>query len=280
MKKKSYLKCAAVFTLASLFLTACGGGNDYSSYASAYNKVTANGGMDADIAVTLNMDGTTTKSSGNFKLDTSDGNNILYYEMTVDGSKITQFSDGEYLYTDANGQKTKYALNTKPSASSNKDKTEQKDADTGTGFNTEAFLSEFSSFLEAGKIKELGLLSPIDNAAVTKVSEKDGVYTLEFSDNLVKKYLNLMIENETQSSDGATLQIDEMKDFTYKATVKKDVVTGVEYSGTIVVNVPGSLMASGSDASYDMDFTIKVTFVNPGDAVSVTIPSTDDYQEL
>lgn len=281
MRKKNYFKCAAVLTLAGLLLTACGGGDAYTSYASAYNKVTANGGMDANIDVSLNMDGTTTKSSGNFKLDTSDGNNILYYEMNVDGSTITQFSDGNYIYTESGGNKTKYSMKSKPAASSDKEKAGQKDADTDSaGFNKEAFMSEFSSFLEAGKIKELGLLSPVDKAAVTKTSEKDGVYTLEFSDSLVKKYLNLMIENETQSSGGDTLKIDEMKNFTYKATVSKDIVTKVEYSGTIVVNVPASLMASGKDESFDMDFTIKVSFVNPGEAVSVSIPSTDDYQEL
>lgn len=274
--KKNYVKCAAVITLTSLLLAACGG-DAYSSYAAAYNKVSENGGMDADIDMTVKMDGTTTKSSGNFKLDTSDNNNILYYEMKVDGSAVTQFSDGKYLYTDSNGDKTKYALDSKPSAA-NKDKSDQKEA--ASTFDTSAFLSEFSSCLEAGKIKELGLLSPVQKNAVTKVSEKDGVYTLEFSDSIVKKYLNTLIANETQSTGGDTLKIDEMKDFSYKAAVKNNVVTDVTYSGKIIVNVPASLMSSGKDESYDMDFTIKVSFVNPGDAVKVTLPSTDDYKEL
>lgn len=276
MKKKRILKMAAILTLTVSMLTACGG-SGYDTYASAYKKVTANGGMDADFDVSLKMDGTTKKGSGNFKLDTSDGNNILYYEMDVDGSKVTQFSDGSYIYTDAGGNKTKYSMNAKPSGSANSEAA-QKEA--SQSFSTEAFLSEFASFLEAGKIKELGLLSPIEKAAVTKTSEKDGVYTLSFSDSLVKKYLNTMISNETQASGGDTLTIDKLTDFKYKATVKKDIVTNVEYSGTIAVKVPASLMESGKEADYDLDFTIQIKFVNPGDAVSINIPSTDGYTEL
>lgn len=278
MKKKNFVKAAAMLAVSSMLFTGCGGGGDYNAYASAFQKVTANGGMNADFDVTLEMDGTATTSDGNFKLDTSEGNNILYYEMNVDGSSITQFSDGEYLYTESDGHKTKYALDSKPSASSDRAEAEQKDAN-GT-FDTGEFLNEFSSFMEAGKIKELGLLSPVDKAAVKDISEKDGVYTLTFSDSLVKKYLNTMVANETQQSGGETLSIDELNDFTYKATVANGIVTGVEYSGVMKVDVPASLMSSGEEASYDLNFTIKITFVDPGEAVSVEIPSTDGYEEV
>lgn len=280
MKKKTMVRCTAVFTISFLLITGCGGGKGgYDDYASAYKKVTANGGMDADFDVSLAMDGTTVETSGNFKLDTSDGNNILYYEMEVNGADIVQFSDGKYLYTESDGHKTKYSLDSKPSASSDRREAEQKNSSDAT-FDTEEFLNEFSSFLEAGKIKELGLLSPIEKAAVTNISEAGGIYTLTFSDNLVKKYLNIMIKNETQSSGGETLTIDELNNFTYKATVKDGMVTGTEYSGTIEVEVPGSLMASGDAESYDLDFVIKITFVNPGDTVSITLPATDGYEEL
>lgn len=274
--KKKLTKWIAVMAAAGLMLTACGA-DAYASYAAAYNKVSENGGIDANIDMTVTMDGTTTQSKGSFKLDTSGDNSILYYEMTVGGSKVTQFSDGKYLYTDSDSGKTKYALDAKPSGG-DRQKSDRKDA--APSFDASAFLSEFSSCLEAGKIKEMGLLSPIQKAAVTNISEKDGVYTLEFSDSVVKKYLNTLIANETQKSDGDTLRIDEMKGFSYKAVAKDSVVTEVTYSGTIIVNVPASLMSSGSDQSYDMDFTIRVSYVNPGAAVSVTLPSTDDYKEL
>ena len=276
MKKTT--KGIMLLTVASMVLTGCGAGGAYSGYSSAYNKVTANGGLDADFDVTITMDGETSNDTGNFKLDTSDGNNILYYEMEVGDDTITQFSDGEYIYTDAQEHKTKYSMNSKPSASSDKQETKQKDS-SGT-FNTSEFISQFSSFLEAGKIKELGMLSPIEQAAITDISEEGGVYTLTFSDSLVQKYLNLMIENETGEASGDTLSIDELNDFTYKATSSDDMITKVEYSGTMVVKVPASLMASGEETSYDLDFNIVITFNNPGEAVSIDLPSTDGYEEV
>ena len=280
MKAKSMVKGAVLPVLAALVLTACGGGDAYNEYSAAYKKVTANGGMDANFDVSLSMDGTTSNCTGNFKLDTSDGNNILYYEMDFNGSKVTQFSDGTYLYSESDGHKTRYSLNSKPSSSGDQEKMQKKEDSSKNGFDKSEFLNEFSSFLEAGKIKEMGLLSPMEKAAVTKVSESGGVYTLDFSDNLVKKYLNIMIENETQSSGSDSLKIDEMKDFTYQATVSDGIVTKVSYSGTIQVSVPASLMESGEETNYDMDFEIQITFVNPGEAVSITLPSTDGYTDL
>lgn len=280
MKSKKMIKGMALTVLTALMLTACGSGDAYNEYSTAYKKVTADGGMNANFDVSLSMDGTKSNCTGNFKLDTSDGNNILYYEMDFGGSKVVQFSDGEYLYSESDGNKTRYSLNAKPSSASNQDKVQRKENSSAGGFNTAEFLNEFSSFLEAGKIKEMGLLSPMEKAAVTKISESNGVYTLEFSDSLVKKYLNIMIENETQSSGSDTLKIDEMKDFNYQATVSGGVVTKVRYSGTVQVCVPASLMASGQETNYDLDFDIQITFVNPGDAVSVTLPSTDGYTDL
>ncbi len=275
---------ASAAVMAMTMLTACGSGGDYSSYASAYKKVTANGGMDADFSLTLKMDGVTTESEGNFKLDTSGENNILYYSMNVDGDDIIQFSDGSYIYTESDGHKTKYALNSKPAASGDKNNVQQKDAQAnGTGtFDSTEFLKEFSSFLEAGKIKELGLLSPIEQAAIKSISSEGSAdnqtFTLDFSENLVKKYLNIMIENETGKSGDNVLTIDEMTDFSYVAQAKNGVITGTVYSGVIKVTVPASLMSTGEQTSYDMDFTIDIDFVDPGNAVSVSLPSTDGFE--
>lgn len=281
MKRKSLLKkCLATATAAILALgtlTACGGGDDYNGYASAYNKVTANGGMEAKFDVDLTMDGEKVESEGDFKLDTSGSNNILYYEMTTGDNDIVQFSDGEYIYTDMGGSKSKYKIDSKPSGGDS-GKEEQKDS-SGT-FNTNAFLNEFSSFMEAGKIKELGLLSPIEKAAVSSIKKDGDTYNLTFSEALVKKYLNTLVQNETGKDADETIQIDELNDFTYSATEKNGMLTGVTYKGTLVVNVPGSLMSDGNDATYDLDMNINIEFVNPGESVSIDLPSTDGYDEV
>lgn len=281
MQKKNVWKWVAALTILTIGCGGCGkSGNGYDEYASAFRKVTANGGMEADFDVSLEMDGISSEADGNFKLDTSEDSNILYYELDMgDGKTVRQFSDGDYIYTEADGHKTKYALDKKPEADGESQEAKQKDS-SDTVFDTEEFLKEFSSFLEAGKIKELGLLSPIEEAAVSNIEEKDGVYTFEFSDELVKNYLNILIENQVKDTEGDTLQIDKMDSFTYKAVVKDGIVTGTEYSGTIAVDVPASLMASKEEASYDMDFSVKITFVNPGEAVEIELPSTDGFEEI
>ena len=278
MKRNSLMKKGLAATLAAgmLMLTACGS-NAYDGYASAYNKVTANGGMEAEFDVDLEMDGEKVQSEGDFKLDTSSGSNILYYEMSTGDNDIIQFSDGEYIYTQVGESKSKFKINSEPTGGDS-GKEEQKDS-SGT-FNTNAFLNEFSSFLEAGKIKELGLLSPVEKAAV-KSTKKDGdTYTLEFSEALVKKYLNTLVQNETGKSADETIQIDELNDFVYKATEKNGILTNVEYTGVLKVNVPGSLMDDGNDKTYDLDLDIKIKFKNPGESVTVELPSTDGFTEV
>ena len=154
MKKRTAMKKSIAFVMACALglasLTACGGGSEYNGYASAYNKVTANGGMEAKFDVDLTMDGEKVEGDGNFKLDTSGDSNILYYEMSTEDNDIIQFSDGEYIYTQTGESKSKYKLGSKPTGGDSGK--EEAKSSSGT-FNTTAFLNEFSSFLEAGKIK-------------------------------------------------------------------------------------------------------------------------------
>ena len=276
MKKKNKifmnaLKILAACLLCLSLLTGCG--DKYSSYASAYNKVTAEGGFDADLDVTLKMDGQTSKYSGNFKVDTV--NNVMYYEMGDGDSKTIQISDGSYVYTEQNGKKVKYALGsqgTEPEAP-------QKDSGSSSPeFNTSEFLQDFSSFLEAGSIKEMGLLDPIPKSAVTKTTANGDVYTLNVADSVVEHFLNTMAKNQTD--DGDTVQVSNLENFKYTATVKKGVVTGATYSGTTTVNVPGSHMSDGKDASYTLDFDIKVSYNNPGSKVTVSLPDSSGYEEV
>ena len=280
MNRKSLVKKSVAAVTAAILamgtLTACGGGDAYNGYASAYNKVTANGGMEAKFDLDLTMDGEKVESEGDFKLDTSGSNNILYYEMTTGDNEIIQFSDGEYLYTDMDNKKTKYKLDSKPSGNSDMEKSKE----NASGFETNAFLSEFSSFLEAGKIKELGLLSPVEKAAVSSIKKNGSTYELVFSDALVKKYLNTLVQNETGKGADETIQIDELKDFTYKATESNGMISKVEYSGTLIVNVPASLSSDGEDKTYDLDMDIEIEFVNPGESVTVDLPSTDGFEEV
>lgn len=277
--KKGFLGLTAI-VMACTMLTSCGS-KGYENYAAAYNKVTANGGLHAKFDLSLEMDGEKKETEGTFKLDTSSGKSILLYEMTVDGNDVLQFSDGDYIYTNVDNQKSKFAIDSKPSADSESKEGSAKDDNSDGSFETSAFLSEFSSVLEAGKIKELGLLSPIEKAAIKDIKEENGVYTFTFSEEMVKNYLNIMVEKETGKSASDTVNINELNDFVYKATVKDGIITDTEYSGILKMNVPGRLLTSGEDTTYDIDLDIKITFVDPGNAVTVELPEDkDDYREI
>lgn len=271
---------AVLLAVASLaLLTACSGGgsSDYETYATAYNRVTANAGIDADLEAVVTMDGITKNAGGNFKVDNSGDNTILYLEISMDEQTITQFSDGEYLYTDARGEKTKYALGVKPERTQGEG--DEGQGDSGPEWDTESFISEFASFLEAGKIQELGLLSPIPQNAVSSTTKDGNVYHLTINDSTLNTYLKTFGSSVTLSGDD-TVQITGIKDFTYDATVENDYVTQVVYTGTLTVEVPGSLTSDGQDGTYDLDLQITAKFNNPGSAVSVSIPSTDGYVEI
>lgn len=282
MKRRSLTKkiiaalTAAILAVGSL--TACGGSDAYNDYAAAYNKVTAKGGMEAEFDVSLEMDGEKQNLDGDFKLDTSGTNAVLYYEMNTGDGQVIEFSDGEYMYVDMDDKKIKYSLS--GTSISAEPETAQDTKESEGTFNTSAFLSQFSTFMEAGKIRQLGLLSPIEKAAVSKIEKSGDTYKLTFSDALVKKYLNILVQNETGKSADETIQINELKDFTYEATEKNGMISEIEYKGVLKVDIPGSLLTSGEDTTYDLDLDIKTKFVNPGEALSVELPSTDGFDEI
>lgn len=268
---------ASVAVVGAMTLGACGG-DAYSEYAAAYNQISAKGGIDANIDAKVTMDGETKEYSGNFKVDNT--NNAIYYEMTSDGQTTTQFSDGTYLYTERGDQKTKYELGgNKPTSAPSQNSKGQKPEKEGEApeFKTAEFLNEFSSFLDAGKIKELGLLEPIDGIAVSKTTKNGDVYTLEVADSIVKKFLNTMA---TEQAGDDTVQVTDLQNFTYNATVKDGVVTKTSYSGDMTVNVPGSLKSDGKDAEYTLNFEIDLEFVNPGSTVNITLPDSSEFKEV
>lgn len=296
--KSRLLAFVVAFCAMALVLTACGGSGDdggnategkaasYEDYAFAYNKISENGGVDADLDVTLTMDGTTNNYTGNFKIDSV--NNLMYYEMTSDGKTTTQFSDGEYLYIERDGQKIKQSISGGSSSAGDMPSQqggEQQPPANGEGpeapeapeFDSSKYLDEFSSFLDAGKIKEMGLLNSVPKLAVSSVTENNGVYSLEIADSLAETFINNMA---TEQAGNDTVQVEDMKDFKYTATIKDGIVVGTTYSGSVTVKVPASLTQDGKDAEYPLDFNIKIDFNNPGETVSISLPDTADFKEV
>ena len=268
MKKRVItLALLLVAVLALALLTGCG--DDYESYKSAFSRVTANGGFDADLSSTLKMDGATKNASGNFKVDNSGSATQLLLTVTVDGETITQFSDGQYLYTDARGEKYKYPLGEKT--------TPEKSDSQGSAptYDVNNFLQEFASYLEAGKINELGLLSPLDKSYVTKTTKDGNTYHLTVSNTVLSRVADTLSSSINGTDGGVT--VSDLKNFTYDAVVQNDYVTSITYSGTMTVNIPANISSSGDAESTPLDITITAKFNNPGSKVTIDLPSTEGY---
>ena len=201
--------------------------------------------------------------------------NVLYYEMKTDNGSTIQFSDGSYLYTQQGDHKIKYSL--KPSGN-NGDPTAPENSEGAPEFSTSDFLEQFSSMFEASKIKDLGLFDPIPQAAVVKTTKNGDVYTLDVSDAIVKKFINTLAVNQAGTSD--TVQVTDLKNFKYTATIKSGVVTETTFYGDVIVNVPASLTGSGEAKEYSVNMDIKITFNDAGKAVSISLPDTDGYEEI
>lgn len=246
----------------------------YSEYYNAYTSLMQNGLVDASLNVDLTMDGSTSNYTGNMKIDAN--KDLMYYEMTCNGKTIITFTDGSTLYTQTDDQKIKYSLDkakgdgqAEPEAPQDQSRPE---------FTVQDFIDNFSSLLEPGKIAELGLLSPINKAVVANAEKNGSEYTLEVADSLAKAFLNT-ISADSRNDGGDTVTFPSLENFTYKATVDGGMVTGVVYAGDLGVHVPASLMSADADADYQLNFTINITFNNPGSESEFELPSTDGFED-
>ena len=89
-----------------------------------------------------------------------------------------------------------------------------------------------------------------------------------------------MVQNETGKDADETIQIENLRDFKYSAKEENGMISEVTYEGVMDVSVPASLMADGEAKTYDLDMKIEIEFENPGEKVTVELPSTDGFEEV
>lgn len=277
MKKFSKV-CAVILVGASVLgLTACGGGSDYSAYSKAYENMSKTGSLHVNFELSVNDGSNTVNSTGNMKMNSS---NEVYYEMVINGKEIVQYVQNGEVHTFVDGTEQVASISNtnqgveRPNPDGGDNQATEKTE--GSSFNSAKFLEEFSGILEAGKIKEMGLLDPIPQNYIKNISSStsgsDTVYTMTFPDEFLKVLLNKMVKEQMQSS-GGTLSFDELKDFECIAKENKDgYLYNMEYKGYTTVTVPGSYTTSGSEETFDLHIDIKMDIQNPGTAVEVVIP--------
>lgn len=259
-----------------VFATACSSSDKYGEYQKAYEAMSAPGSLDADISLDLVTDTKTVNASGNMKMD-KDGN--MYYELKAGDANVVQFVKDGTLYSDIDGVKTTYDTKSK---SNERPKTEGGGPakEEGSGFELSAFLEEFATMLEAGKIREMGLFDPIPKEVVKKVEVSDSgdgkEYVLELPDSAVEKLFNTMVQEQI-SNEAYALKFSSLSDF--KCTMHANgsgVLDGMYYGGKTDVTVPAQLTGAGEE-TFSVDITIKVTINNPGSAIEVPSPDTSGF---
>lgn len=273
MKKIFALALALAMTLAC---AACKGNSDaYSGYSEAYKKTSSVGSLNVKFELTVDNGDESMQSGGNMKMNSS---NEVYYEMAVNGKEILQYVQNGEIHTFIDG--TEQVSSTDKTdkgpekADPNGGEGQGNEKTDSTSFDTEKFMEEFSSMLEAGKIKEMGVLDPIPSKYVKNItSEKSGndtVYTMTFPEEFLKKLLSTMAKEQLE---GDYLSFDALKDFICVSKANSDgYIYFIQYKGYTTVTVTGDLMTSGEDETFDLNIDLQMTIQEPGTPVEVEIP--------
>lgn len=274
MMKKFRKACAIILAGASLLaLTGCGSNQAYSAYSDAYKKMSQTGSLNVEFDLTVKDDSDTMHSTGNMKMNAQ---NEVYYEMEINGREIVQYVQNGEIHTFVDGEEQTASINNTDQGVERGNPDGSNEKENSTGFNSTRFLEEFSGMLEAGKIKEMGVLDPIPQNYVKEISSStsgsDTVYTMTFPEEFLTTLLNKMIKEQTQTS-GDTLSFDGLKDFECIATANSDgYLYMIEYRGYTTVTVPASYTGSGSEETFDLHIDLQMEIVDPGTAVEVVIP--------
>lgn len=237
-----------------LSLAACGGGKDARTI---YDEATKKTGelKDMDITTTVDM----VMSQGEETLDMSTSMDIQMTGVNTEDMKylaagktsmagqdidMTMYYEGGYYYMETMGQKIKYAMDLNQLMEQVKQSTE--------GAN-----------MESSYMKEITAKKDGDNQVLTFTADAEKM------DAYVQDIMSSM-GGITGGTEGITYKI---KSSSGEAVVNKD-----GYFTTMKVKMTMDMEMQGETITMDMD--TEATYRNPGQAVTVTAPNLDGYQEV
>ena len=247
---------------------------DYVLYSNAFKKTFGVDSMEYSTSVKATLDSTTMNATGNFKLKGMKSSSPQFINtMTISGETITQFCDGEYIYTEDGGSKNKMKIG--GGADPTPEPTPQQQGKENEEFSYEAYISEFASLIDATKLKDIGSIEPIDEKYIEKIntSDKDGgkQFDVELNPSIIDWLSDKILSEGSSTSNSPnspTVVIDAIK---YSALVKDGYVSQIAFSLDISVTAAGDTEAQKAV----VDLTIKP--VNPGKEVSFDLPSTEGF---
>lgn len=244
-------------TAMALSLTACGGGaakpkDPKEIYTAAVKKNSELKSMDMttkmDMAMKMGEESINMVMDMDIQMDQINTDKMKYYantKTTADGESMDMvifYTDG-YYYMDAMGQKIKYQMDLTTMM-------EQVNQSTSTGD------------LDVEWLKDLTLKEDGDNQILTFTA--DPAKMTDYVD-------------EMMAGMAASAQLDDME-MTINSVSGEYVINKDGYYTAMKMAMDIDMSAQGQSINMVMD--MDATINNPGQAVTVTLPATDDYVEM
>ena len=279
MKMMKRLAALGMAGLMTMVLTGFGiGGDAYSSYSDAFRKTAEPGSLHVLFTLDLDDGETAVTSTGDMKVNAS---NEVNYAMEINGHEILQYIKDGQIRTIIDDQEMISSTDQKDQGvergNPDGDKEAANEKTDGTAFVAERFLEEFSGMLEAGKIKQLGVLDPIDSRYIRDMEveedESGTYYTMTFPDEFLQALLDILTQEQQDAAETAIV-FSDLQDFTCISRENSDgYLDQIEYSGFTTVTVPAELTEDGEELSFDLDIDLTIDIQDPGTAVEVEIPA-------
>ena len=245
--------------------------NAYTGYAAAFSNSTKQTSMEYDTSLKATLDGETTTATGNMKIRDIMTKVNFINEMTIDGNKIVQFTDGDYIYVDDGQSKTKFKIGEQP-------ETQPKGDDKG-GFSMDYYIQEFSILLDASKIKDLKINERLNQNIVQKITKENAGDNVKYEVTLAPQLVNDIFD--TVISDQFADEVSpkcSLKSFKYTALANKSkLMDSIVYYIDMDVTFPAALTGEASDDKKSMQLELTMKYINPGKPVSFDLPSTSGF---
>ena len=245
--------------------------NAYTGYATAFGNSTKQTSMEYDTSLKATIDGETTTATGNMKIRDVTTKVNFVNEMTIDGNKIVQFTDGENIYVDDGQSKTKFKIGEQPDT--------QPMGDEKGGFDMDYYIQEFSILLDASKIKDLKINERLNQNIVQKITKENSGDLVKYDVTLATQLVNDIFDTviSEQLADAVSPKCS-LKSFKYTALANKSkLIDSVVYYVDMDVTFPAELTGEASDEKKSVQLELTMKYINPGKPVSFDLPSTSGY---
>jgi hypothetical protein len=256
---------AAIIAAAAIFFTS----SPYTGYSSAFSKTSKINGAEYNTSAQITVDGKTTTATGNFKIrDISTKVNFVNV-MSIGGTTVTQFTDGETIYVDDGQTKTKFKIGEK----------QQQTQKAAGEFSIDNYVQEFSGLLDASKIKDLKIVDKLDQRIIEKITKKSvngsTQYDVTLASALVSDIFKSIVSSEGQ---GGVNPDCVLRSFSYSATANaSNYIENIAYTVDMDVTFPAALTGNAGDETKSVHLELAMDAVNPGAPASFSLPATDGF---